>query len=674
MLTKYFESGYVPILVAKNGKNPIHNDWSKWCYEKPSEDLISKWDEQFLNNALNVGIACGPASGIVVLDVDTDDVEFLKICPLSPVSRRGKKGEARFFRYNKNIVSRSFPSLDIIAAGRQILVPPSIHPDTLKPYVWITPETLFDFKPEELPELDLSFLSKLNQKFQDVGPKATGRNNKLVEMVTAMRFRAEPEAKIVNEIYDWDFRYHQPRLFTDKNEGFSARDEDEAKNNAWDFVSNVTKSLRKAGKIKLEENNISIELTEEDEKRILEKYSHMSYPEPTGLLKDIRDLILDYSERDMPNLALGGAVSLMSAVCSNKFRFDQCWPNTFVLNLAPTGAGKSFPQRIISMILDEKLSSQLVGYGNYQSSSAFTKNLLARRERLDMIDEISSLFAQMKSGGPWQMAILEEMCKVWSSSSGKFNASEYAEKQNNSSCFNPCVNVLGSSTIEGIKSNITKMMVTKGLIPRFLIFSHDNYGKLKKDFLNEDLLKVVCSHIKQILNTPKVTQDITGGLSPVDPPNMAPIDEDSVRLFEVIKLKYALRVEKEESGAMQELLTRGKEQIMKLALIHAVGNSRRVDTRDLAWAEKTFEVCMHNSSAFIKESAVDNDWERDCVAVLNTIKKKGHITFAVLSSRFPRIPNIRLKSLIDHLIVNESIQSVIKETKQKKIPGYSIRD
>ena len=46
-------------------------------------------------------------------------------------------------------------------------------------------------------------------------------------MVTAMRFRAEPEAKIVNEIYEWDFRYHQPRLFTDKNEGFSAKDEDE---------------------------------------------------------------------------------------------------------------------------------------------------------------------------------------------------------------------------------------------------------------------------------------------------------------------------------------------------------------------------------------------------------------------------------------------------------------
>jgi hypothetical protein len=669
---RYYENGLSVIPVKPRGKNPVILEWTKYCFDKATEAEIDAWESA----KYSVGLACGPASGIVALDIDTDDEDFKRNLPLSPVVRRGKKGEVRFFKYREEIKSVSLPFIDILSAGRQVVLPPSIHPDGM-PYVWITPDTLEDFNPSDLPDLDLSFLEKL--KGGSTGPKikVEGRNNKLVDIVSAMRGRGEPEDAIVNEVYEWDLRFHKPRLFTDSNERMKATNEDEAKKNAWNFVINVTKSLLNLGVIHFKDQKVIIQIDEIQEQKIIEKYKAQQYPEPSGMVKKIRDLILDFSERDMPNIALGGSVALMSAVASNRVRFNQCWSNTFILNLAPTGAGKSFPQRIISMILDERLGTALMGFGNYQSSSAFSKNLVSRRERIDVIDEVSSLFAQIKGGGLWQMGILEEMCKVWSSSSGKYSAPEYAEKEDTGTCYNPCVNVLGSSTLEGLKGSITKMMVTKGLIPRFLIFSHENYGSIKEEFLNEELLNEVTEWIGAVLKMPKpvnesVRVNVTQG--PVfNPVNLAPTSQDAINLFNKIKLEFANRVETEESAPMKDMITRGKEQVMKLSLIHAFGNSRAVTTDDLIWGKKTFEVCLHNSKAFIEESAVDSDWEKDVQAIMRLFQNHSFVSTKLIANRIQRLQPQRVKAILEHLEIADKIQRVTKTNRGSTTHGFSLK-
>lgn len=648
MFLRYFERGYVPIPVYAGGKNPAIKDWSRWCRERPPTSLVEEWQEKHKGN---VGITCGPASGIVVVDIDTDDPTFMALFPPSTVVRKGKKGEARVFRWREGISSQSMPGLDILADGRQLLVPPSIHPETKLPYRWITPDTLENTDSADLPELDLGFLKKI-PKGRVVG--APGRNNKLVDIISAMRGRGEPEARIVEEVYSWDAMHHSPRLFTDASEGYRATNDQEARTNAWSLVTSVTKSLIESGKFVMgTADALSVQVSDIQEKAIVEKYKTQEYPEPTGLIKDIRDLIVEYSERAMPNIALGGAIALMGGVCSNRFRFNRTWSNVYVLNLAPTGAGKSFPQTIINIILNEKLGSDLMGFGNYHSSSAFCKNLVSKRERLDIIDEVSSLFSQIKDGGTYQTAILEEMCKVWSASSGKYLAAEYADTEKDSaSCFNPCVSILGSSTIEGLKSNINKSMTIKGLIPRFLIFSHENYGKLKADRLNESLLEDVSLAIGTILDRPKrilTTQaDIMCG--PIyDPEDISPNTEDGRDFFQAMRIEYANRTEQEQSLPLKDMLTRAKEQIMKLSLVHAVGNARRVTVADLEWARKTWEVSLHNATPLIHETAVDNDWEKDVARATNLMLKSGGTISAKRFHEKLYLQPQRVKSVLEHL-------------------------
>lgn len=677
MFQKYFDNGYVPIPIVPMGKNPaIKTDWAKYCREKPSESLIEEWETRQPKEGLNIGITCGVASNVVVLDIDTDDEEVLNICPPSPVRRRGMKGEARFFKYNQDIKSQSYPGLDIMSDGRQILVPPSIHPITRKPYIWLTLDTLENMRSTDLPELDMSFLAILQPslvRVRGLGGKPEGRNNKLVDIVSAMRGRGEPEEKIIKEVYDWDLKYHHPRLFNDPSDPQfkNAKNEQETLRNAWKFVNNVTQSLIKNGSEIISSGpELTIHVTDES---ILSQYKARTYPEPSGLIKDVRDIILNYSEREMPNIALGGAVSLMSVVCSNRFRFNETWTNTYVLNLAPTGSGKSFPQTIVGLLLNQYLGTTLSGFGNYQSSAAFTKNLVSRRERLDMIDEVSSLFAQMKGGGLWQTAILEEMCKLWSSSNGKYSASEYAEREDTSSCYNPCVSIFGSSTIEGIKAEINKMMTIKGLMPRFLIFSHENYGTQKDAFLDEGALKSVTIKLKRIIDTEKNvlkgTNDILQG--PIyDPIDLAPLNEDAVSYFKALRREFSDRVEKEDSEPLKSMLTRGKEQVMKLATIHAAGCFRAIELDDLVWAKGVWDVSFHNCTPLIEETAVENSFEKSVQQMGNIIKrqKSGFITHAVLMGRMKRDSKEMLR-LIDYLI--ETGQIVKSASPGYNKPGYS---
>jgi len=699
MFIKYRERGLsvIPIRDEKGskGKAPFIDGWQRWCEELPTEKECEIWDKKYKR----YGLCCGPASGVIGLDIDTDDKTVIDICPLSPVIKRGRRGETRFFRYNKDIFSCKIAGIiDVLSNGKQTVIPPTIHPDTDQPYIWLTPDTLENFNITDLPELSLKDLedlrSKLDLKYvssisnsNDVdlkgGPWTNddpsrkcphGSQDRLKRIVNAMIARGASPDECARELVRFDTENHFPTpYFLDDTRPDYRGDPIVGAINFYhgNLMTFHNRSIRETGKsitpVIPGSEILEIDLKDPD----LEKFKSKEYPEPTGLIKDLQDLIIEFSERHMPNIALGGSISLMSAICSNRYRFEQCWTNNYILNLAPTGTGKSYPQRIISKILDEMLCNSILGFGNYQSSSAFNKNLIGKRERFDVIDEISSLFAQLKNGGLWQTSITEEMCKVWSCSSTKYRASEYADKEDTSTCFNPCITILGSSTIDGIKPHISKMMVTKGLIPRFLIFKDDGYGPKSKDRLNESLLDSVVARVDQILKVEKrhakVQEDLIGGpiYNPFDLGCGGPV-------FNEIKNDFFYRIESEESLLMKDMLTRGKEHVMKLATIHAAGNFRTIENADLLWAKSTFEVCLHNAKDFIEETAVDTEWEKDVQSMLNLFKKHVFVTKSLIGNRIERLQPQRTDIILKHLENSEKVVRCLKKTKTRETQGWSL--
>lgn len=138
---KYWKVGLPVIPLLGEDKRPAILRWQLFAEVQPTEEQ----KEEFLAHysAGNIGLPTGPAGGVVGIDIDTDDPKILEVLfsvlPKSPWTRRGKKGMMLAYQYNgersSNIKAADGQMIcEILSKGRQFVLPPSIHPETKRPY------------------------------------------------------------------------------------------------------------------------------------------------------------------------------------------------------------------------------------------------------------------------------------------------------------------------------------------------------------------------------------------------------------------------------------------------------------------------------------------------------------------------------------------------------------
>ncbi|CAB4122655.1 Protein of unknown function DUF3987) [uncultured Caudovirales phage] len=192
----YIERGYSVIPIAPGTKRPgswsqehgwrgMH-DWERYFGRMPTELELEHW---YTWPGAGLGLLLGKQSGVVALDRDydapgTDALE--RIIPYTPVKKKGAKGYTAFFRYN-NERSCSFNInearvLDVLAEGRQTLMPGTIHPDG-HTYIYLTEDLLEDYDPADLPVLPDDFL---DQVAKVLAPYQTDQDKKYQKKTIAL--------------------------------------------------------------------------------------------------------------------------------------------------------------------------------------------------------------------------------------------------------------------------------------------------------------------------------------------------------------------------------------------------------------------------------------------------------------------------------------------------------
>jgi hypothetical protein len=206
--------GFQPIPVEPLSKATKILEWARYSTEDIEDETLKHWIRSFPNH--NVGIVCGPASGVICLDIDADLSipehneawnKLEKLVPQSPVQKVGSKLPSGFFRYNGEksenfkIAGKTF--VEILSVGKQTVVPPSVHPSTKKPYSYVGETTLLDFTADDLPFLPKEFLDAVREQCEKEhravfsGSTAKGsrpreipsgsRNNTLTQIAGAIR-------------------------------------------------------------------------------------------------------------------------------------------------------------------------------------------------------------------------------------------------------------------------------------------------------------------------------------------------------------------------------------------------------------------------------------------------------------------------------------------------------
>ena len=140
-------NGYSPLPIKPGAKRPIPKGWNAYRERQMGEEEIASFP--------NAGIGVtGGFHHLVPIDVDTDEEDIRAAVraalPNALVAKKGKTGATAFYRASEPIEALKLrkpgakkPFLEILTTGQSV-IPPTIHPDTRKPYRWTTERTLFD--------------------------------------------------------------------------------------------------------------------------------------------------------------------------------------------------------------------------------------------------------------------------------------------------------------------------------------------------------------------------------------------------------------------------------------------------------------------------------------------------------------------------------------------------
>ena len=182
-----WENSFTPIPLVPREKRPGQwfgeaqgwrgmSDWSQFQDESVQEWRLLQWCDW---PEANIGVIHG--EHFIGIDFDNDPIgchpgikEILARLDGTIVRRLGQKGYIQYFRCDGGVHTAVYRTeegnaLEVLGAGRQSVLPPSIHPDTKKAYQWITEDTLENTALGDLPLLCSETMGKIENLLKSLG-------------------------------------------------------------------------------------------------------------------------------------------------------------------------------------------------------------------------------------------------------------------------------------------------------------------------------------------------------------------------------------------------------------------------------------------------------------------------------------------------------------------------
>lgn len=648
------DMGFSAIPILPNAKRPGSyskgrwwgmDDWQRFCDRSPTSietDIWSTWP-----NA-GVGVALGPASGgLAAVDIDCDKPEIIaavqKALPdESPVQKIGKRGYTAFYRARPCVITTSYDingdrAVDLLCRGRQSVLPHTIHPDTGRPYSWLTMATLEDTTTDRLPLLPDDIAARIGAALSPFGffapverPPVDGDGGiwREVNEVALERFSDwVPHLGIdAKQLSNGNWRgVALWRDGEDRNVGFSPQ-------GIRDFVANTghtaidTVMLSHNSDFPTADKWLRERLGFKDPPPVVFTFRKPADPEPTrapievplgtpepkldpwdhkvagGLLEQTAAWVMETSFLPSRELSLMAAIAIMCAFIGRRYVGPTgLAPNLYLVGLGGTGSGKDAPlTAVVNLFTKGGGMEHMLGAGDYTSDSAIERKVREKPSCVSPMDEIGAwlMGASAKNSPMWAKDRRSTLLKLYSNSkvTGTYMGKDRAVGENMSSnepMVSPCFSLFGVSTpdlffkgitdensVDGFLNRLTLVHIPPtGAIPNWDTPIKEGIPLALKDAYNDALLAWPCPAARKG-DYRKSTA--TPFLYPVPFANQ----EVKERLIRVWQWQEDT-IRESETSSDQKRLTAGLvrrtvEQTLKLALIRAV-------SRDFARPEVTVD-------------------------------------------------------------------------------------
>ena len=208
-----------------------------------------------------------------------------------------------------------------------------------------------------------------------------------------------------------------------------------------------------------------------------------TYSAPPGLIGELAAFIYAAAPRPVPEIALAGAIGLMSGICGRSYNISGTGLNQYTFLLAKTGRGKEAMNKGISKLIASILPSvkdatTFIGPSKIASQPALLKYLSNNSKCfLSIMGEFADTLKKMlnDSHNPSQQDVKETMLDLYNKS-GKgdmLGSLIYSDKDKNTKPLTaPSFSLLGEATPEKFYSALSEDMISEGLLSRFNIIEY----------------------------------------------------------------------------------------------------------------------------------------------------------------------------------------------------------
>lgn len=730
---RLIERGYSVIPIIPGEKRPGEykgdqwvgmNQWQRFCDKAPAQfqlDMWAKWPQP------SICLALGRASNVTAIDFDYGSPEVraaLEAClPPSPVKKMGAKGYTALYRgfavASKKYLLDGVSVIEVLAHGKQTVLPPSLHPDGMN-YQWTTPDTLEDLTASELPELPLDIHDRITKALEPFMPKSDGitfKGDHLKRGPSSVNGTGENDSfwRDINDKALLNLDSWVPRLIPDAkrgaNRGYRAiahwRDGDAANigitpdgimdfahdvgMTAIDLVMAVTGASMDGATTWLQD---ALGLREEPvfDPKVFEPPKPKAAPVPPwkrvdaqtekkvkrvggfpaarGAVGKLVEYINETAIRPQPILALAASLCAIGTLAGRKYRSpSNLRTNLFVISLADSGAGKNHSRQIIDRLFTDFLHAEnKVGGSKTASGSGLLSALHRSPSILFQIDEFGMFLGAMldKRGPKHLIEIMSHMTELFTSSNLTYHGIEYADQKvrPRQEIVQPCLSVYGTTVPSHFWKALESSNAIDGSLARFLVFeSAENYPDDQNAPEKEppdDLVDVLA----------RINEGI-GGLAAMLDGSHTPMlmhvsySDDATQLLKEMKLDTTKKLRSLEGTPFTSFWARRDELTIKVAMIHAIGcdpENPVINAYDVEFARAIVDRSINQLVDGVERYVSDNTAENYSKRVIEIVRKAGG---SIDKSRLYKLTlflgrdrDTTLKALLG----SEDLVEVIKET------------
>jgi len=305
-----------------------------------------------------------------------------------------------------------------------------------------------------------------------------------------------------------------------------------------------------------------------------------TYTSPPGVIGMMADFIFEAANRPVFEIALAGAIGLMSGICGRAYNVSGTGLNQYTLLIAATGIGKEAMRKGIDKIINAVTplspnAKSFIGPREIASQQALSKHFHRHSKSFVAMPGEIGLWLQgicHPNADPAKAGLKKMLLELYniSGQGDVFKATINSSKDDSiDATVAPAFSLLGESTPEEFYKILDEAMISSGLLPRFNIIEYKGLRPRENENAmyavpSDGLLKGVAAICTNALALNETNQVINVKYSE-DGQNLLMQWRD----FCDKEINHA--IESGKGGARTHLWNRGHIKVLKLAALVAVG-------------------------------------------------------------------------------------------------------